>query len=64
MELRDHRILLASLLEIKEAHSELYRDRKYELAEALKFSIWDRSERLRNGLYADPNNRGTPPHTN
>lgn len=64
MDLTDHRILLASLLEIKEAHSDLYLQRKYDLAEALKFCIYDRSERLNSGLYANPDNRGTPPHTN
>lgn len=63
MSLVDHRILLAALIEIKEAHSELYASGNTNLAEALKFSIYDRAERLNNGNYADPDNRGTLPHT-
>ncbi len=61
---QDRLILLASLMEIKEAHNDLYTQRKYDLAEALRFCIFDRAARLNNGLYADPDNRGTPPHTN
>lgn len=64
MTLTDHRILLASLVELKELHSELYQNRQYNLAEALRWSIFDRAERLNNGHYADPDNRGTLPHTN
>ena len=64
MNLADHRILLASLVEIKELHSELYATGNPNLAEALRWSIYDRAERLNNGHYADPDNRGTLPHTN
>lgn len=64
MTLIDHRILLASLVEIKELHSELYETRNPNAAEALRFSIYDRAERLTNGNYANPDNRGTLPHTN
>lgn len=61
---QDHRILLASLVEIKEAHSELYKTGNPNLAKRLEFCIFDRAMRFENGLYADPDSSGTPPHTN
>lgn len=64
MTLTDHRILLASLVEVKELHAELYGSRNPVAAEALRWSIYDRAERLNNGRYADPDSRGTLPHTN
>jgi hypothetical protein len=64
MTLADRRILLAALVEIKELHSELYATNNPNLANALRWSIFDRAERLNNGHYADPDSRGTLPHTN
>lgn len=62
--LTDYRILLASLLEIKEAHNELTARNQLNSAERLEWAIFDRAERLTTGRYANGDSPTTPPHTN
>lgn len=64
MTLQDQKILLASLLELRETYADLALNQQENQAKKLVPSIVDRAERLSRGLYANPNNRGTTPHTN
>lgn len=64
MTLADRRILLASLVEVKELWHELLQNGNLNSAEELKPIIYDRAFRVENGNYFDPDNPTTPFHTN
>ena len=64
MSLQDHRILLASLVEVKELHSELIGKGQPNAATTLIQHIFDRAERITTNRYANRDNPGTIPHSN
>ena len=63
MSLQDHRILLASLLEVKELHSELIGKGQHTTATALIQHIFDRAERITTNRYADGSGGRPRPHS-
>ena len=61
---QDHRILMASLVEVKELHSELIYKGQPNTATALIQHIFDRAERVQTQRYASTSGPDTLPHTN
>jgi len=59
----DYKILLASLVEIKELQYELVKDGQPNSANALNYCSFDRAGRLERGEYFDRDNPGTIPHS-
>lgn len=64
MILQDRRILLASLVEVKELWHEHIQKGQLNSAEELKPIIYDRALRVENGNYFDPDNPTAFPHRN
>ena len=60
---QDHKILIASLVEVKELHSELIYKGQPNTATALIQHIFDRAERVQTQRYAADGNGGTIPHS-
>lgn len=58
----DRAILWASLLELKELHSELLADAQLNSADGLKPLLFDRALRVDRCEYAKPNNPEPPRH--
>jgi hypothetical protein len=58
----DRAILWASLLELKELHSELLSDGQLNSADGLKSLLFDRALRVDRCEYAKPNNPEPPRH--
>jgi len=63
MILQDHKILIASLHEVKELHAELISKGQPNAATGLIPLIFDRAERITTGRYYDRDNPGTIPHS-
>jgi len=61
---QDHKILIASLFEVKELHAELIIKGQPNTATPLIQHIFDRAERINTGRYANGSSGRTPPHTN
>jgi len=60
---QDHRILIASLVEVKELHSELIIKGQPNAATKLIQHIFDRAERVTTARYASDGGGGTIPHS-
>ena len=59
---QDLRILVASLIEVRELYAELYGKLQLNNADRIAPHIYDRAERATTARYYDRNNPGTPPH--
>jgi len=64
MSAQDRRILLASLIEVKELHSEQFAKQQINSVNRLAYHVYDRAERLTTGKYFDADNPTTPGHSN
>jgi len=64
MSAQDRRILLASLIEVKELHSELFSRQQINSVNKITYLVYDRAERLSTGKYFDADNPTTPGHSN
>jgi len=64
MSAQDRRILLASLIEVKELHSELFARQQINSVNKITYLVYDRAERLSTGKYFDADNPTTPGHSN
>lgn len=60
----DRRILLSSLVEIKELQYELQSKGNLNSVASLDYCVFDRAGRLERGEYFDGTDKRTPPHTN
>lgn len=64
MSLESRRILLASLIEVKELWHELVASGQTNAADSVKPLIYERARRVENGQYFDGDYPATPPHSN